>query len=312
MSLPGLKCTILVYNYCRPAPRWTTITWMLRPSLCHHNSHQTREQHQQSSGNQLRLNDNVLSTKLVNTLNQNVSWFNQNYDRIFGIAEIRDIQNRVLEAESVFVDITQKRKSCQEKIENLKETIKNIRDKLEITPRQSDNYLRLITEEHKLLREQLGIDLELSQYKEREQLSLDNLSKLLRQSHELERLRQERSKYWQIISISLSLAASLVALFAQKARNQRSVTNRLDLIDHRLSDLAQTKEMLENNLVSRIDSLQTSLDHLGRSIDQLTLIDKIDKHEEEVNRKKCSGSSWMSWIPGLTTVWSWSSSILVG
>lgn len=265
--------------------------------------HQTREQHQQST----TVRDNVLSSKLVDSLNQNVNWFNQNYDRVFGIAEIRDIQNRVLEAEREFVDITQKRKSCQEKIENLKEEIKSIRDKLEITPRQSDKYLRLITEEHKLLREQLGIDLELSQYKEKEQLSLDNLSKLLRQSHELERLRQERSKYWQIISISLSLAASLVALFAQKARNQRSVTNRLDLIDRRLLEMTETSQVLESNLLSRVDELQTSLAKIHRAIDSLGQEETIEE-----TKKQSDGSSWMSWIPGLTTVWSYTSRLLIG
>lgn len=269
------------------------------------NLQQCRTQHHlpPSTNSEPPRHETILPANLVNSLHQNVNWFNEQYDKVFGIAEVRDIQNRVLKAESEFVSITQKRKSCQDKIERLKEDIKGIRDKLEITPRQSDNYLRLITQEHKLLREQLALDAQLSQFRESEQLSLDNLSKLLRQSHELERLRQERAKYWQIISISLSLVGSLVALIAQRVRSQKTIMNQLTLFDTKLLEMENSIHVIKEESqhyfktsISRIDRLQSSLEDISQQLGKKSTRKGDKKPHEQKDR---TWFSWLSWIPGL-------------
>lgn len=265
-----------------------------------------RHQHSPASSSQATSNNGSgpsdikslrLSPNLVDSFHQNVNWFNQQYEKVFGIAEIREMQARVLDAESEFVEVTQKRKVCQDKIEHFKDEIKKIRDKLELTPRQSDNYLKLITQEHNLLREQLALDVRLTQFKEREQLLLDNLSKLLRQSHELERLRQERAKYWQIISIALSLAGSLVAIIAQRVRNQKSVINHLVSFDERLLTLENSLQTLKSDIDRQHDISLSKMDRINASLDALATSLPSTRVAESSSEKK---SGWIPRIPGVS------------
>lgn len=247
----------------------------------------------------------IISRELAKTLRENVSWFNGQYERIFGIDEIRQMQDNVLEAESQFVKITQLRKSCQDKIENYKESIKNIRDKLDITPRQSDNYLKLITQEHSLLREQLSHDAQLSQLKDKEQWSLDNLSKLLRHSHELERLRQERAKYWQIISLGLSVVGGVVALFAQKVRNQRTTLKELSLMNERILSMKEHQEVQSNELMAQLSRLRSVTKDIADKLHeehhrQSRPTDLLDHKQSKASGENLSGSSWTSWFAAIT------------
>lgn len=234
---------------------------------------------------------------LIHSIHQNLNWINKQYENAFGIAEIRKMQERVLNAESGFVDITIQRKLVQDKIDAIKDTAKNLRDKLDSTPRQNESYLDLITQEHKLLREQLTLEVQLSQLKQKEQLSLDNLSKLLRQSHELERLRQERSKYWQIISVSLSLVGSFIALIAQRARSQKFIERELEsqkaiFTSHLigLNDSVQTLATNIDGLISRVDRIESNTQFLVSSKGDSRSLSGFEK----VRRKQ----SWYAHIPG--------------
>lgn len=234
---------------------------------------------------------------LIDSLNQNLNWINRQYENAFGIAEIRRMQKKVLDAESGFVEITTQRKSIQDKIDALKDNIKSLRDKLESTPRQSDSYLDLITQEHRLLREQLTLEVQLSQLKEREQLYLDNLSKLLRQSHELERLRQERSKYWQIISVSLSLVGSFIALMAQRARSQKFIERELEsqraTFTNHLRDMNESVHNMTLNfdkVISRVDKIESNTNFLVSK----------SKGEVVVSQQQRSARGWFTWIPGIS------------
>jgi len=246
-----------------------------------------------------------ISPDITRTLRENINWFNDRYERAFGIAEVREMQNRVIEAENEFVAVTQSRKLCQEKIEDFKERIKNIRDKLDITPRESDNYLKLITEEHKLLREQLSHDAQLSQLKDREQWSLDNLSKLLRQSHELERLRQERSKYWQIISLSLSFAGGVVALIAQKTRNQKTLLKDLSSMRESIENMQESNQLNFNQLAAQTAIIRSLTNFIADKIQEQQQAETLKSSQSFKGQKQTSSSpkeSWsefLLWISGI-------------
>jgi chromosome segregation ATPase len=265
---------------------------------------------QHSSASHTSDNSNIkslrLSPNLVDSVQQNFNWFNQQYEKVFGIAEIREMQSKVLDVEKEFVGVTQQRKVCQDKIEHFKDEIKKIRDKLEMTPRQSDNYLNLITQEHNLLREQLALEVQLKQFKEQEQFLLDNLSKLLRQSHELERLRQERSKYWQIISIALSLVGSLVAIVAQRVRNQKSVINQLVAFDEKLLGLEQSLATMKSDIDRRHEIYLTQMNKTNAYLDEIAhslVRTKTDSSHSDAKHPRVGG--WLPGIPGLSYLKSW-------
>lgn len=283
--------------------------WLTKSDICRMSVLNNQLLRYQSTSNRDKGNSTITAfsttrQNLIDSLNQNLNWINRQYENAFGIAEIRKMQEKVLDAESGFVEITAQRKSIQDQIDALKDNVKSLRDKLESTPRQSDSYLDLITQEHRLLREQLTLEVQLSQLKEREQMSLDNLSKLLRQSHELERLRQERSKYWQIISVSLSLVGSFIALMAQRARSQKFIEKELEgqraiFTDH-FRDMNESVHSLAINLdklVSRVDKIESNTEFL---VSNSKVEEAGSSRGVVMSSHQRSARGWFWWIPGLS------------
>lgn len=227
----------------------------------------------------------------IDLVQEKVRWTNQQYENMVGIGDIRQMQIEVLQAEAEFLETTAKRKQCQDQIDSLKNRIKELWDKLESTSRSSDNYINLRTEEHKVVREQMLLDIQLAQLKDKEQTSFDTLSRLLRRSHELERLRQERSKTLQIISIGLTLVGSIVALMAQKAKNQANQVKLLEIANQGYQDLKEN-----------IDEVHTTLDDVIRMVSKIEKkVDKLDTVVKPVEESK-KPLGWSHYIPGLSTL----------
>lgn len=234
---------------------------------------------------------------------KNYNIVNEYYERLTGIAEVRRIQTKVLEVERDFIDITKRRKLCQDQIDDLKNNAKQVREKLENLSRSSDSYLDLITTEHQLLKDQMSLDIQLTDLKEREQLALDNFSTLLRQSHEIERLRQDRSKHYQIISTFLTMIVGLIALMREKANSQKTLTdiqNSFGAILDVISTKVDKVIMMNNETASMLDASDKRFDIIES---------QLQKIEDNLNIESASTKShytiWMSYIPGLTTAYDW-------
>lgn len=227
---------------------------------------------------------------LLDAVQQNISWINRKYERLTGIDEIRKIQEKVLEADQKFREVTEKRQLCQDQIDIHILSLRSIMDKLESTPRESDRYIDLRTAEHNLQKELEELKFQLKQLKQKEQSSLDSFSILLRQNHELERLRQERSKYWQIISVTISLIGGILALFTQKYYNTKyttaAVLHKLELLETQVDDRF---EKSDHQINAKLDVIITR--------QKLQQVEKI--------QKPSNNTGWISYIPGLTTVTSW-------
>lgn len=84
-------------------------------------------------------------------------------------------------------------------LEALQARLKEVRDRLDRVSREEAHYLELATLEHKLLQEErrLRTAYENSESSEREKFAL--FSAAVRESHEKERTRAERTKNWSII-----------------------------------------------------------------------------------------------------------------
>lgn len=241
------------------------------------------------------------SKLLMEKVRTNYGWANEHYERIFGIKEIRDIQNKVLDAESEFVSTTAKRKVCQERIDKLKNSIKELWDKIESTGRSSESYIHLRTLEHEMVREQLNLELDLNKLKEIEQQSFDILSRLLRRSHELERLRQERSKYWHLISLAIGVVASVINI-GPKLRNQ---DRKLESIERSVRDLKHADELGLQKVETKSDIILNSLGDLKKQIRQLSIQKQQQKQQIIQASDHEMASSWsyyMSYVPGYSTM----------
>lgn len=175
-----------------------------------------------------------------------------------GVSELRQIHVKIFEAENKYKNTTKKRKSCQDQIDDLSLKVQQVRDKLDTTNRSSDSYLRLITTEHQLMKERHTLEVELAQLKEEEQLSFDNMSDQLRHNFTLERLRQEKARYMNIITLCLSVVGSMVALISQKRRDQKrydsilaDYNDKLESINQNLNEISKSVEHIENMYIAK-------------------------------------------------------------
>lgn len=76
------------------------------------------------------------------------------YDEFTGMGEVRKAQSRVLEEEQGFITAQNSRRKIFNELKNIQNQIKALNSELETTSKSEDKYLYLITQEHKLLKEE--------------------------------------------------------------------------------------------------------------------------------------------------------------
>ncbi|XP_050411892.1 mitochondrial potassium channel [Patella vulgata] len=123
----------------------------------------------------------------------------QAYEDFVGLTEVKEAQNNVIQAEKKFLAIQEKRRLIQQDMSVIQSRLKSISTELDKTNRGDDRYLDLVKTEHSIIREEYEMieNLKGTEKSERESFAL--LSAAVRESHEKERARAERTKYWSII-----------------------------------------------------------------------------------------------------------------
>lgn len=116
-----------------------------------------------------------------------------------GLNEVRDAQTKVTAAEQAFMVARGMVREAHDNLEVLQVRLKEVRDRLDRVSREEAHYLELATMEHKLLQEErrLRTAYENAERIEREKFNL--FSAGVRESHEKERTRAERTKNWSVI-----------------------------------------------------------------------------------------------------------------
>ena len=120
-------------------------------------------------------------------------------DELLGITEVREAQSKVRAAEEECMATRKHVQVVHSELSVVQERLNEVRRRLDRTPRDDEGYLALATEEHTILLEEkkLKNDFECLEARERDQFSL--LSALVRESHEKERSRTDRTKHWSVI-----------------------------------------------------------------------------------------------------------------
>jgi hypothetical protein len=104
-----------------------------------------------------------------------------------------------VQAEHSFTNCQDLRREKQHELNLVQMRLKEIHGELDRTSRGEDRYLTLLTKEHECVkRERVLLD-EFSEFERQERANFHRLSNHLRESHEKERERGERTKYWSII-----------------------------------------------------------------------------------------------------------------
>lgn len=115
------------------------------------------------------------------------------------------------------------RREKQDEIRDVQTRLKEIHVELDKTSRGEDRYLNLLTQEHALIkREKLLLD-EFKQLERSERDCFTILSARLRESHEKERQRGERTKYWSIIGCLLGGALGITGTMINNKLRMRDL-----------------------------------------------------------------------------------------
>ena len=123
----------------------------------------------------------------------------QAFDDLLGISEVQEAQSNVKRAENEFMKTRSQVQDAKRSLDSVQESLREIRQKLDRVSRDDERYLALATEEHKLLLQEkkMKSDFENLESLERDQFA--QLSGSVRDSHEKERARAERTKHWSVI-----------------------------------------------------------------------------------------------------------------
>lgn len=188
----------LLQKSCCFQKRARTKTWQLWRRLLH----ETKSCDQKFPGQWLSKASNVIYIKSENVVRysyEKLGSFVQAFDDLVGISDVQEAQTSVKRAENEFMTTRGQVQSSKSSLNSIQEKLKEVRRKLDRIPRDDERYLALATEEHRILVEEKRIK---SEYEHLEALERDQfalLSGAVRDSHERERARAERTKHWSVI-----------------------------------------------------------------------------------------------------------------
>lgn len=139
------------------------------------------------------------------------------YEEVTGIKEVRQSQEKVLKAEDRFIRAQDTRRDVSKQLAGVRERLKDIYAELDQTSRGEDHYVTLITQEHKVLKEERRLADLFNRCEQEERENFSMLSSAVKESHEKERLQAERTKYWSIIG---SVIGGLIGVCASSISNE--------------------------------------------------------------------------------------------
>ncbi|KAM6387050.1 mitochondrial potassium channel [Pluvialis apricaria] len=148
------------------------------------------------------------------------SWWDR-YEEFVGINEVREAQGKVTEAENVFMVARGIVREARENVEAQQTKLKEIRDRLDRVSRDDTQYLELATLEHRLLQEEKRYRAAYLNAEESEREKFSLFSAAVRESHEKERTRAEKTKNWSIIgSVLGAIIGVLGSTYVNRVRLQ--------------------------------------------------------------------------------------------
>ncbi|CAJ1051976.1 mitochondrial potassium channel [Xyrichtys novacula] len=196
------------------------------------------------------------------TATATVNYWWARYEEFVGLNEVREAQTKVTEAESAFMVARGMVREAHISLEALQVRLKEVRDRLDRVSREEAHYLELATQEHKLLQEErrLRTAYENAEGSEREKFAL--FSAGVRESHEKERSRAERTKNWSIIG---SVLGALIGVMGSTYINRV----RLQELKSLLLEAQKGPESLQEALKVQAGNHRSQQDELRTLIDSL-------------------------------------------
>ncbi|TKS71849.1 Coiled-coil domain-containing protein 51 [Collichthys lucidus] len=216
-----------------------------------------------------------------------VNYWWERYEEFVGLNEVRVAQTKVTEAEAAFMVARGMVREAHASLEALQVRLKEVRDRLDRVSREEAHYLEMATLEHKLLQEErrLRTAYENAEGSEREKFAL--FSAGVRESHEKERTRAERTKNWSVIgSVLGALIGVMGSTYVNRVRLQE-LKSLLLAAQKGPESLQEALRVQAGNHRSQQDELRTLIDNL-----RLALSDALTQRDLSLQDKagRTSGS----------------------
>ncbi|XP_061582618.1 mitochondrial potassium channel-like [Cololabis saira] len=204
--------------------------------------------------------------KSAQTASATVNYWWERYEEFVGLNEVREAQTKVTKAEAAFMVARGIVREAHTSLDALQGRLKEVRDRLDRVSREEAHYLELATLEHKLLQEErrLRTALENAESSEREKFAL--FSAGVRESHDKERTRAERTKNWSIIgSVLGALIGVMGSTYINRVRLQE-LKNLLLEAQKGPESLQEALKVQAGNHRSQQDELRTLISSLRAAV----------------------------------------------
>lgn len=139
------------------------------------------------------------------------------YEEVTGLKEVRMSQDKVLKAENRFIASQDARRDVSKELAVVRDKLKDIYAELDQTSRGEDRYVMLITQEHKVLKDERRLADLFNRCEQEERENFSFLSSAVKESHEKERIQAERTKYWSIIG---SIIGTMIGIAGSSINNE--------------------------------------------------------------------------------------------
>ncbi|XP_015852468.3 mitochondrial potassium channel isoform X2 [Peromyscus maniculatus bairdii] len=176
---------------------------LMTRTLCSPGPSQPREKRPEAAALGLYHRLPALGRTLGHTIQQQATstakaWWDR-YEEFVGLNEVREAQGNVTEAEKVFMVARGLVREARENLEAQQAKLKEVRDRLDRVSREDNQYLELATLEHRMLQEEKRLRAAHTRAEDSEREKFSLFSAAVRESHEKERARAERTKNWSLI-----------------------------------------------------------------------------------------------------------------
>ncbi|XP_036189551.1 mitochondrial potassium channel isoform X2 [Myotis myotis] len=177
--------------------------FLVTRTLCSPGARQPREDRPEEEALRLPQRLAVQGRALGHRLQQRAAakataWW-ERYEEFVGLNEVREAQGNVAEAEKVFMVARGLVREAQEQVEVQQAKLKEVRDRLDRISKEDSQYLELATLEHRMLQEEKRLRTAYLRAEDSEREKFSLFSAAVRESHEKERTRAERTKNWSLI-----------------------------------------------------------------------------------------------------------------
>lgn len=185
------------------------------------------------------------------------------FEDFMGITEVKQAQEKVFQAEKKFAHSQSDRRVQQNLIQNIQYRLKDVHLELDKVSRGEDRYLKLVTKEHAIIKEETTALAEFSLLEKLERDQFHVLSTAIRESHEKERAYAEKTKYWAVIG---SIIGAIFGIIATMVSNHI----RLKELEGMVADSGGGQ--LQNLIIELSSSLKSQYNVMQSFVDDLKSI----------------------------------------